>query len=244
MQTDQTQVKYHLDNIEISPFSSFRSIIDGLLARLNKGVSSVAIAINPEKIMAARQDENTRAILEQSDVRYADGVGVVKALKHKYGVSVPRLPGCELWEHMMQEAGNRNIPVFLVGAKPHTLEKTTSKLKAQFATPIAGAQHGYFEDESQVIEDIRASGAKIVTVALGSPKQERFIFKCQQAGIQAVFMGVGGTYDVYTGNVKRAPAMWRKLNLEWLYRLLSQPTRWRRQLNLLWFVVLVLLKKI
>jgi UDP-N-acetyl-D-mannosaminouronate:lipid I N-acetyl-D-mannosaminouronosyltransferase len=103
---------------------------------------------------------------------------------------------------------------------------------------IVGSQDGYFkpEDRTALFERIRLSGAKIVTVAMGSPKQEILMRDCRNVYPDALYMGVGGTYDVFTGHVKRAPKVWRELGLEWLYRLLSQPTRWRRQLKLLKFL--------
>lgn len=101
-----------------------------------------------------------------------------------------------------------------------------------------GSQDGYFKPEERdaLFERIRASGAKFVTVAMGSPKQELLMRDCRKVYPDALYMGVGGTYDVFTGHVKRAPKAWQDMGLEWLYRLLSQPTRWRRQFKLLKYV--------
>ena len=110
--------------------------------------------------------------------------------------------------------------------------------------PVVGAQDGYFKDENALIEQVRQSGAKVVTVAMGSPKQELFIEKAKKVLPEAYFMGVGGTYDVFTGNVQRAPALWCKLNLEWAYRLLSQPSRITRQWNLVEYLWLYLRGKL
>jgi UDP-N-acetyl-D-mannosaminouronate:lipid I N-acetyl-D-mannosaminouronosyltransferase len=98
-----------------------------------------------------------------------------------------------------------------------------------------GSQDGYFkpEDRQALFERVRDSGAKIVTVAMGSPRQEILMRDCRLVCPDALYMGVGGTYDVFTGHVKRAPKFWQKLGLEWLYRLLSQPTRIKRQIRLL-----------
>ncbi|WP_420068332.1 WecB/TagA/CpsF family glycosyltransferase, partial [Actinobacillus pleuropneumoniae] len=114
---------------------------------------------------------------------------------------------------------------------------TQQKLTA-WNVDIVGLQDGYFDNKEQraVIERIKRSGAKLVTVAMGSPKQEKFIADAAREYPDCLYMGVGGTYDVFIGKVKRAPKIWQDLGLEWLYRLLSQPTRWRRQVNLLRFL--------
>jgi UDP-N-acetyl-D-mannosaminouronate:lipid I N-acetyl-D-mannosaminouronosyltransferase len=208
------------------------------------GTSSSAVAINPEKIMLARTQSIVRNVLMNNEIRYPDGIGVVKLLSHKANTGVARIPGCELWEAIMKEAGKKNTAVFLVGAKSNTINQVVNKLSVLYSTNIVGFQDGYFEDEELLIQKILNAKAQIVTVALGSPKQELFIEKCRKAGIDAFFMGVGGTYDVFTGNVKRAPKLFCKLGLEWFYRLLSQPTRILRQKNLLKFLWLSLNHKL
>lgn len=209
-----------------------------------KGKASSAVAINPEKIILSRENPDIERVLKNNEIRYADGIGVVKFLSFKTKMKVSRIPGCELWEQLMKEAGMKNIPVYLVGGKNETLSQTVKKLNFKYSTPIVGHQDGYFTDEKLLIDDILKSNARIVTVALGSPKQEIFINKCRDAGINAFFMGVGGTYDVFTGNVKRAPNVFCKLGLEWFYRLISQPTRIYRQRNLLKFLWLACLGKL
>lgn len=230
--------------IAITPFPSTQSIIQAMFSRQSQQIPTMAIAINPEKIMLARKDNKIKEILESSHIRYADGIGVVKAIKYKHGLTIPRLPGCELWESLMQEGGKRNSKVFIIGASQETLAATCEKLKDVYDVNIVGQHDGYFSNKEEIIEKVIFSKADIVSVALGSPKQERFIMDCIQAGSTSIFMGVGGTYDVFTGKVKRAPAFWRKMNLEWLYRLLSQPTRWKRQVNLLKFFCLMSLRKL
>ncbi|WP_419569748.1 WecB/TagA/CpsF family glycosyltransferase [Rheinheimera sp.] len=194
-----------------------------------------AIAMNPEKVIAAGKNPQLMQLLNQADIRYADGMGVVKVMRRKLKRKVKRIPGCELWQELMAKAAQTKTPVFLVGAKPQVLQETVAKLQAM-GVQVVDSQDGYFKDEDALIERIAASGAKMVTVAMGSPRQEQFIGKCQQQLPDAYYMGVGGTYDVFTGHVKRAPALWCKLHLEWAYRLLSQPSRIGRQMNLVTFV--------
>ncbi|TAA39595.1 WecB/TagA/CpsF family glycosyltransferase [Corallincola spongiicola] len=232
--------------IPVGLYSSKDEVVSELLKSLGEGEAPTAIAINPEKVISAKEDEGVLRILLSADVRYADGIGVVKVLKRKNAgsKSINRIPGCELWETLMEESGIRDIPVYLVGARPDVLDKTCSKLKEQYSTPIVGATDGFYSDEVTVISQIKNSGAKIVTVAMGSPKQESFIAKCKGNGVSAIFMGVGGTYDVYTGTVLRAPELARKWGLEWFYRLSLQPKRVFRQTKLFKFVWLYILRQL
>lgn len=127
------------------------------------------------------------------------------------------------------------VPVFFVGGRPEVLIQTEAQLRARWNVIIACRQDGYFSLESQpaLLERICASRASIVTVAMGSPRQERLMQECRQVHPHALYMGVGGTYDVFTGYVKRAPKSWQDWGLEWFYRLLSEPSRLQRQLKLL-----------
>jgi UDP-N-acetyl-D-mannosaminouronate:lipid I N-acetyl-D-mannosaminouronosyltransferase len=135
----------------------------------------------------------------------------------------------------MARAGQEGTPVFLIGGKPEILAQTEEKLRAQWNVNIVGSQNGYFTPEQRqpLFERVKASGAAIVTVAMGSPRQEVLMRDCRALYPHALYMGVGGTYDVFTGHVKRAPKFWQNTGLEWLYRLLLQPSRLGRQLKLL-----------
>lgn len=230
--------------IPIGLYGDFADLLDEMFRVFEDKKSCVAVSVNAEKIISAGKNQQVAKFLNSSDIRYADGIGVVKAIKIKEKVVVPRLPGCELWEHLMHRASQQGLNVFLLGSSADTLSATLSKLEETYAPKVVGAQDGYFSDTDAVIQKIKSSKAQVVTVALGSPKQELFIEQCLEKGIEAVFIGVGGTYDVFSGNVKRAPVFWQRLGLEWLFRLLSQPTRWRRQLNLLTFLSLLALKKL
>ena len=170
-------------------------------------------------------------------LRYFEGKTQTE-ISGQVGISqaqVSRVAGADLWEELMARAGKEGTPVFLVGGKPEVLAQTEAKLRNQWNVNIVGSQDGYFKPEQRqaLFERIHASGAQIVTVAMGSPKQEIFMRDCRLVHPDALYMGVGGTYDVFTGHVKRAPKIWQTLGLEWLYRLLSQPSRIKRQLRLL-----------
>lgn len=235
--------QYSIDGIPVNIYSSLTEASNHIVDKY-VGVTSSAVAINPEKIILARGNPQIKKVLLANEVRYSDGIGAVKLLEKKSGKSVARIPGCELWEALMKSSGEKNIPVFLIGASPQVLNNTIEKLKNNYSTNIVGHSDGYFTNEEQLILDIITSGAKLVTVAMGSPKQELFINKCKEAGVKAFFMGVGGTYDVFTGNVKRAPKIFCDFGLEWFYRLASQPSRIRRQGNLVKFLWLALRNKL
>ncbi|AOP41631.2 lipopolysaccharide N-acetylmannosaminouronosyltransferase [Edwardsiella piscicida] len=205
------------------------------------------VAINAEKVMTAEDDAAARALIAAAEYKYADGISIVRAIRRKYpGAQVSRIAGADLWEALMQRAGELGIPVFLVGGQPDVLAQTEAALRRRWGVNVVGAQDGYFSPEQRdaLFERIRASGAQIVTVAMGSPRQEILMRDCRAYYPQALYMGVGGTYDVFTGRVRRAPHLWRRFGLEWLYRLLSQPTRWRRQVKLLRFVAYYYARKL
>jgi UDP-N-acetyl-D-mannosaminouronate:lipid I N-acetyl-D-mannosaminouronosyltransferase len=220
--------------------------VDAVISPQGKVIPGSAIAINPEKIIKAREDALIKEILLSASIRFADGIGVVRTLTRKSGKKVTRIPGCELWEEVMKKAGLHQLPVFLIGAKPDVIEQTKEQLAKQYQVNICGYQDGYFnsDQEGELIDRLVKLKPSIVSVALGSPRQEILINRCREVCPETFFMGVGGTYDVYTNNVKRAPKFFRKLNLEWFYRLASQPTRFGRQMNLLNYLYLELFRKL
>lgn len=236
-------VEVSVGGINVMAFASMQQLVSYIIRDDGTVFAGAAIAINPEKVMKAQQDPQLKQIINNAELRYADGMGVVKVMQKKLGQTVQRVPGCETWEALMHRAADKKVPVFLVGAKPEVLQATKTKLQA-FGVPVVGAQDGYFKDEDALINQLVQSGAKVITVAMGSPKQELFIEKAKKSLPDAYFMGVGGTYDVFTGNVKRAPELWCKLNLEWAYRLVLQPSRIKRQWNLVEYLWLYLRGKL
>lgn len=221
--------------VQVSAFNDMQQLLQFIVAEDGKVFAGSAIAINPEKVLTAMRDPAISAVIRAADIRYADGIGVVKVMRKRLQKKVQRIPGCELWQQLMLRAAQFQVPVFIVGAKPEVNQQTAAKLRSQQVN-LVGAVDGYFSDEAALIAQIKQSGARIVSVAMGSPKQELLIQRIRAQHPDCFYMGVGGTYDVFTGNVKRAPALWCKLNLEWAYRLLSQPSRIGRQLGLARYV--------
>lgn len=197
---------------------------------------SIMIAVNAEKILHAT-DESRNLI--NRNLGYPDGIGAVWALKKKGHQSVVKIPGCELWLDIVQRF-YKEKSFYLVGGKQAVIEETVEKLKEDFTgINICNFRNGYLKtevEETDLIADIVKHKPDIVFVAMGSPKQELLMEQMQKEH-QAVYQGLGGSFDVYTGNVKRAPEWWVKNNLEWTYRLINQPSRIKRQIHLVKFFV-------
>ncbi len=234
--TDNTAAPvYELRGLKLIGWRDMQHALDYLYAdgAIKEGT---LVAINAEKMLTIEDEPQVRTLIENAEFKYADGISVVRSVRKKYPLAdVQRVAGADLWEALMKKAGHEGTPVFLVGGKPDVLAQAKEKLRSQWQVNIVDSQDGYFrtEDRQALFERIRDSGAKIVTVAMGSPRQEILMRDCRAVYPHALYMGVGGTYDVFTGHVKRAPGIWQRLGLEWLYRLLSQPSRISRQLRLL-----------
>lgn len=215
-------------NIWIHAFESVEDAVSCILPAAEP-LSGFAVAINPEKVVASLTDREARCAIEAANVRYADGIGVVWAIRrHVRGAG--RVPGCDLWEKLMGRAGEAGVPVYLIGARPDVVRTVRDRLKAAYGVQVVGARDGFFSPQEvpELISDVRESRARIVCVAMGSPKQEKFIGELMVQHPDCFYMGVGGTFDVYAGTVKRAPPAWRNAHLEWLYRLLREPRRIKR----------------
>lgn len=203
---------------------------------------------NPEIIMLAKKDAAFHQILEEADLVVPDGIGVVIASKLKKGERLPeRVAGYDLVQNTMKEAVREGYKYYFFGSKPGISEEAAVKMRETYpGIEIVGTRNGYFkpEDEADIIADINASGANILLVALGAPKQEKWIEanKHLMPNVR-VAIGVGGSLDVMSGNVKRAPIAFQKLGLEWFYRLLKEPTRFKRMLVLPEFLIKVIINK-
>ncbi len=196
----------------------------------------IMVAVNAEKILHATDE--SRALINRN-LGYPDGIGAVWALQKKGSSSVVKIPGCELWLDVVQNY-HQTKSFYLVGGKQDVIEETITKLNSEFkGINIVNFRNGYIKTEAEekaLIEDIKTHNPDVVFIAMGSPKQELLMERIQKEH-QAVYQGLGGSFDVYTGSVKRAPEWWVKNNMEWTYRLLSQPSRIKRQIHLVRFFV-------
>jgi UDP-N-acetyl-D-mannosaminouronate:lipid I N-acetyl-D-mannosaminouronosyltransferase len=234
--------KCKIAELEIISYSSLEQAVSTIITK-GKVKSGFAVAINAEKIVSSVEDSLVKAILKSATIRYPDGAGV-SILMGLRGHKSARIPGCDLWVEIMKKAAETKLPVFILGGKLSTNNETVKKLKDKFGSNVADASDGYFSDDDLLIKRIVKSEAKIITVALGSPRQEQFIKKCRLVYPGAFYMGVGGTYDVFTNQVVRAPTWTHKYHLEWLYRLCQNPKRFARQIKLVKYIFLIFTKRI
>lgn len=204
--------------------------------------ASPILAVNPEKVMFARRNPELMTALSGAGLLIPDGIGVVLAARLFKGARVQRIPGADLMPEICDVCRQDGKPVFLLGGKPGVGEQAAARLTERFpGLRLAGIENGYFkpEDEEALVDRINKSGAAALFVALGSPRQEQWISTWQARLKTPLIQGVGGTLDVLSGGVKRAPRAFRAVNLEWFYRLVTQPTRLGRQLVLPHFAWLV-----
>lgn len=203
----------------------------------------ILVAINAEKILHAT--DQTRAIINRN-LGYCDGAGAQLALKQKGFKNACKIPGCELWLKIVAKFYKEKT-FYLVGGKPAVIEETVDKLRREFeGIRIVGHRDGYIkteEEKQRLIADIADRKPDVVFVAMGSPKQELLMEEIQQKH-QAIFQGLGGSFDVYTGHVQRAPKWWVDHNLEFAYRLLKEPKRIKRQIHLVKYAWWLLIKKL
>ena len=226
--------RVELNGVKVHPFTSFDELLDYV-----NGRKGILVAINAEKILHAT--DQTRNIINRN-IGYCDGIGAVMALKKRGYDNVVKIPGCELWLKIIDALYKEGKSFYLVGSKPAVIEATVEKLKGEFVgINIANYRDGYIksdEEKQTLIDDIEAKKPDVVFVAMGSPKQELLMEEMYQRH-PAIYQGLGGSFDVYTGNVERAPAWWVNHNLEWAYRLIKQPSRIKRQIHLVRFWWLV-----
>jgi len=205
-------------------------------------------AVNPEKSFFMSRDPRFYQVFSTADMLIPDGVGVVMAARILHGVRLPRVTGAELMEKLCCLAAQRGRKVFFYGAMEEVNRKAVEELAFRYpGLQIAGRANGYIalDEMPGLVEKINDSAAEILFLALGSPKQEKwFLSYANDLRTVKVCQGIGGTLDTIAGNVKRAPQKWRDWGMEWLFRLVSDPARIRRQKGVLLFGIKVLATKL
>ena len=193
---------------------------------------------NPEIVMAAKGDASLRAALSGAELVLADGVGITKAAAMLGTPLKSRVPGIDFASNVISRLAERGGSVYLLGAKPLVAEAAAEKLTQTYpGIVIAGTNDGYFTDDAPVIEKINAASPDFLMVCLGSPKQELWMSANAGRLSCGLMAGLGGSLDVLAGNVQRAPETWRRLGLEWLYRVIKEPKRLGRVMKLPAFVL-------
>ncbi|WP_301666032.1 WecB/TagA/CpsF family glycosyltransferase [uncultured Alistipes sp.] len=216
----------YLRGVGVFPFASEQELIDYVERR-----PGILVAVNAEKIIHA--DDELRGLINRN-IGYCDGAGAVKGLRKKGHGDVSKIAGCELWLKIIERM-YRERTFYLVGGRQEVIDQTVEKLRSQFdGIRIVGYRNGYIADDEQceaLLDDIARKSPDVVFVAMGSPRQERLMERMQQRH-KAIYQGLGGSFDVYTGHVERAPKWWIDHNMEFAYRLIKEPRRIKRQIHL------------
>jgi N-acetylglucosaminyldiphosphoundecaprenol N-acetyl-beta-D-mannosaminyltransferase len=207
---------------------------------------SLVVTLGTEMIVCAQSDKQFREVVNSSALSLCDTVGVLLAARLQGAPLRERVAGVELLEPLCAALAREALPIYFLGAKGDTAARAAAVLAARHpGLRVAGARDGYFSsnEDADVARAIRVSGARVLLAGLGSPRQELWLSSRLAESGCGVGIGVGGSLDVIAGNVARAPEAWRRLGLEWLYRLVREPSRWRRQLALPKFVLLALFER-
>lgn len=188
---------------------------------------------NPEIIQMARRDAVFSRVLAGAALVLADGIGVVLAARILGRSLKGRVPGIDFAAALMERLAETDKRLFLLGARPGVAEEAAQKLSVQYpGLTICGTHDGYFQQDGPVVETIRAARADVVFVCLGAPRQEKWAAEHGPATGARLFAGLGGSLDVFAGRVKRAPVLFQRLGLEWLFRLFREPSRIGRMVKL------------
>lgn len=212
---------------------TMKQTLEQITTRIDAGVQTQHVVVNVAKLVTMRKDAKLRNAVVNCDIINIDGMGIVWGARWM-GHKVPeRVSGVDLFHELLELAAQRGYPVFLLGATLDVVEETAKVVSSQYpGLKLAGFHHGYFwDDEESVVRKIGRSGAKLLFVAITSPKKEEFIDHWKEhLGVNFV-MGVGGTFDVVAGKALRAPVWMQESGLEWLYRVIQEPRRlWKRYL--------------
>lgn len=213
---------------------------------------SLIVTPNSEIIVNASKDPELKSIIEEADLVIPDGIGLVYASRIMGVALSERVTGIDFLERILGYLEETGQSVFFLGSRPGEggapgiAELAAQKMKERYAgLAIAGTHHGYFkeEDEEGIVRAVNESGADFLVAALGSPKQEKFIYRHRNELAVKGAIGVGGSLDVWAGTLKRAPEFYRSHGLEWLYRLIQQPSRYKRMAALPLFMIKIIVSR-
>lgn len=201
--------------------------VEKLYEDVQSGERKFVVTANPEIVMHASTDKEFEAVIKQANYIVPDGIGIIMASEKLGNPLEERVTGYDTMIGLLEKP----LRCYFLGAKPEVSQMVEKKVNEKYPNvEVCGVHHGYFDalESEKIGRKIVETKPDIVFVALGSPAQEKWILSQITNFEKGVFIGVGGSFDVLTDNVKRAPQIWIKLKLEWVYRLLSNPSRWRR----------------
>ena len=189
---------------------------------------SQVVTINPEMYKEAERNPEFKKIIDEAELVIPDGIGIKIALLLK-GKKVSRIPGIDFAKSLLEICAKENKSVAIIGAKEEVINKAVENLKNEIEQlNIVYCHNGYFDNNDLIYKELQEKKPNLVLIALGSPKQEYFIYNAKRLLSPCLMVGIGGSLDVWSGNVKRAPKLYRALGLEWLYRTITQPERFKR----------------
>ncbi|WP_404455670.1 WecB/TagA/CpsF family glycosyltransferase [Virgibacillus necropolis] len=222
---------------------SFVSLLNQHIQQRDK---TFVVTANPEIVMKANENHNFMDLVHRATYVVADGIGVVKAAQLLNRPLPGRVTGYDTMVQLLEIANKKQYSVFLLGAQNETLNKATDNIANDYpGVNIVGSHDGFFDwENNDIAKNIAELKPDITFVALGVPRQEKWISENWSKFNQGVFIGVGGSFDVVAGTVQRAPIFWQKVNLEWLYRIAKQPSRWKRALALPRFAIQIIKQKV
>lgn len=223
-------MKEFLKNLYIKDKNTYFKLLANDLKNKHK---RFIITVNPETLMLSENDAELKNILDNKTNSFVpDGIAVVKAAR-KVGVNVnERITGIDIAEYLLKLANENKYSIYLFGAKEEVINTLIAKIKKEYPNiNILGYSNGYVKDRDLVMQDVLKKKPDICMVALGIPYQEKIIAKYFSKAKKGIFIGVGGSFDVLSGTKKRAPKIFIKLNLEWLYRIVTEPSRLKRFWN-------------
>jgi len=218
---------------------TFEEAVEGVIKRLSKKQKTFIVTANPEIVMHAKKHEDYMSAIKDADFIVPDGYGIILASRILNNPISERVTGYDLTVRLLELSNQNKWKVYLLGGKEEVNEAAANNIKKRYPhLQLVGRHHGFFDwKDGGVTADIQRLQPDIVLVALGVPRQELWTASQIDQFSHGIFMGVGGSIDVLAGTVKRAPKIWQVLRVEWLYRLLKQPSRWKRMLALPEFVL-------
>lgn len=221
-----------IDNLTLS------EAVDKALSLISEHRCAYMVTPNPEIVMAAWDDPKVSKAIKNADLVIPDGVGVMQAARILGTPLREHMPGIDAATEIIKRLASRGGSVFLYGARPGVAEKAAERMKQRFpGLVICGTNDGYGNDDGAVVSKINAAKPDFVMVCLGVPKQELWMAKHAAKLDAGLMAGLGGTIDVFSGQVKRAPLKWQKLKLEWLYRCFEEPKRFRKIKRIPQFII-------
>lgn len=236
--------KIEVFGIPITVLYSYSHAVKSIMDSIKAGQKTFCMAINSEKAYCVKSDVEFNKVIHTADIHICDGMGIVIAIKILYGRNIRRITGIQLFLDLMTRAEKEGLKVFFLGATPESNRDACEKLLVKHPKlKIVGSHHGYFNDGAAVVRMINDSRSDMVFVALGSPRQEHWIGRYKHTIKASFLMGIGGTLDVVSGKAKRAPRFFQNIGAEGIYRIVTNPHRWRRLIIMPRYLLMVLQSK-